>query len=111
MKGGIIATTMVHNVYFWLKKDLSAEQIATFEAELALLPKISYLAGGYVGKPAQTEERPVTDHSFSYSSSLTFKTMKDHEFYQNGCPDHERFVSICKPFFEKVIVYDTELLA
>jgi hypothetical protein len=99
---------MNHNVYFWLKKEMTAEQRAYFESELRLVPKISYLASGWIGKPAQTEQRPVTDHSFDYSLSLSFKTMVDHEFYQKDCPDHLRFVGNCKAFFEKVIVYDTE---
>lgn len=102
---------MIHNVYFWLKSDMTAEQRATFESELRLIPKISYLASGAVGKPAATEPRPVTDHSFDYSLTLTFKSMADHEFYQKDCPDHLRFVNTCKAFFAKVIVYDTEELA
>lgn len=102
---------MLHNVYFWLKPDLTAEQRATFESELALLPKISYLAHGFAGKPAATEKRPVTDHSFSYSISLLFKTMADHEFYQKGCPDHQRFVDTCKTFWERVVVYDSASLS
>lgn len=102
---------MLHNVYFWLKPDLTAEQRATFESELALLPKISYLAHGFVGKPADTEKRPVTDHSFSYSISLLFKNMEDHEFYQKGCPDHQRFVDTCKTFWERVVVYDSTALS
>ena len=84
---------------------------APSESEVRLVPKISYLAAGCVGKPAPTEDRPVTDHSFDYSLSLSFKTMADHEFYQKDCPDHLRFVKNCKAFFEKVIVYDTEVLA
>lgn len=102
---------MTHNVYFWLKKDMTAEQKALFESELRRLPTISYLAHGFVGRPAATEPRPVTDHSFDYSLSLTFKTMADHEFYQKDCPDHLRFVNTCKAFFEKVVVYDSEALA
>jgi hypothetical protein len=98
---------MLHNVYFWLKKDLTADQLATFEAELLKVTQIPYLANGAYGKPAPTEERPVTDHSFSYSLHLQFKTMADHDHYQKGCEHHERFVKICKPFFDKVIVYDT----
>lgn len=102
---------MTHSVYFWLKDDVTAEQRALFEAELKLLPKISYLASGFVGKPAATEARPVTDHSFDYSLILEFKTMADHEYYQGPCPDHQRFVQTCKAFFAKVIVYDSEPLA
>lgn len=102
---------MHHNVYFWLKSGLSAEEIHTFETELLALTRISYLESGFCGKPAATDVRPVTDHSFSYSLSLRFKSMADHEFYQKGCPDHQRFVDLCKVFFERVIVYDSAPLA
>lgn len=98
---------MIHNVYFWLKQDLSAEQVEIFEAELIALKTIDYLEHGFVGKPAPTDERPVTDHTFSYSLTLHFKNLEDHNFYQADCPKHKRFVDICKPFFERVIVYDT----
>ncbi len=102
---------MLHNVYFWLKPGLSAEQIRLFEEELVALTRIAYLESGFCGQPAPTEPRPVTDHSFSYSLSLKFKTMADHDFYQKGCPDHQRFVDTCKVFFERVAVYDSQALA
>jgi hypothetical protein len=98
--------TMLHNVYFWLKPDLTAEQIATFESELRLLVKIEYLAHAVAARPADTEKRPVTDHSFSYSTSLLFKNMADHEFYQKDCPQHKRFVETCKSMWDRVLVYD-----
>jgi len=101
---------MIHNVYFWLKKDLTTEERATFERELRKLPKISYIVKGFIGKPALTEERPVTDHSFDYSLLLEFKDMADHEFYQKDCKDHVHFVGTCRAFFDRVIVYDTEPL-
>ncbi len=97
---------MIHNVYFWLKKNLSVEDRATFESEAKRLTQLSYLASGSVGKPAPTEARPVTDHSFDYSTSLLFKNMADHEFYQKECKDHARFVSKCKTFWDRVVVYD-----
>lgn len=98
---------MLHNVYFWLKADTSAEDRAYFESELILIKEIPYLVHGFVGKPAPTEERPVTDHSFDYSLCLHFKNMEDHEHYQKGCEHHERFVQNCRRFFERVVVYDT----
>lgn len=98
---------MIHNVYFWLKKDLTAEQRATFESELIRLKEIHYLVHGFVGKPAPTEKRPVTDHSFDYSLTLQFKDMEDHEHYQKDCPQHERFINTCKTLWDRVLVYDT----
>ncbi len=98
---------MIHNVYFWLKKDLAPQQREQFEAEAARLTGIEYLEHAFVGKPAATEKRPVTDHSFDYSLTLHFKNMADHEFYQKDCPKHKRFVEACKTFWERVVVYDS----
>ncbi|HVZ99691.1 MAG TPA: Dabb family protein [Caulobacterales bacterium] len=98
---------LLHNVYFWLKADLSADQRAEFERELARLPAISYIADGFVGRPAATEQRAVTDHSFDYSLSLLFNSDADQSFYQNECPEHARFVERCSPFFARVLVYDS----
>ena len=101
---------MQHNVYFWLKDDLTDEQRATFESELRALIKIGYLASASAGTPAPTPERPVTDHSFSYHLSLTFKTLADHDFYQTDCADHKRFVDTCKTLWSKVVIYDSSPL-
>lgn len=101
---------MTHTVFFWLKKDLSAEQRELFEQELRLLPQIGYLADGKVGRPAATAARPVIDHSYDYSLILEFQSMADHDFYQDECPEHKRFVETCKPMFERVTVYDSEPL-
>lgn len=101
---------MIHNVYFWLKADLAAEQRSTFETELMHLLEIDYLVHAFVGKPAATEPRPVCDHSFSYSLTLHFKNMADHVFYQKDCPKHQRFVAACKQFWERVVIYDSSPL-
>lgn len=102
--------SLLHNVYFWLKAGTSAEGRATFERELGLLTKLSYVERGFVGRPAETERRAVTDHSFDYCLSLLFKSAADEAFYQNECPDHARFVETCAPLFARVVVYDTTQL-
>lgn len=100
---------MNHNVYFWLKPDLTPEQVSTFETELRALLSIDYLASGSIGKPAPTPHRPVTDHSFSWALSLQFKTLADHDFYQADCPKHKRFVDSCKTFWDRVVIYDSTI--
>lgn len=97
---------LIHNACFWLRKDLSSDERATFETEVRRLSQIPYLERVFVGPPAPTEKRPVTDHSFDYATSLHFKTLADHEFYQKECLDHARFVSTCGTFWERVIIYD-----
>lgn len=98
---------MIHTVFFWLKKDLAADQRATFESELVRVKEIPYLVHGFVGKPAPTEPRPVTDQSFDYSLTLHFKNLDDHDHYQKACEHHLRFIDRCKTFWERVIVYDS----
>jgi hypothetical protein len=97
---------MFHCVYFWLKKDLSAADRATFESELVLVTKLPYLALAKMGKPAAVEARAVCDLSFDWSLVIEFKEDKDHDFYQADCPDHKRFVETCKGMWDKVIIYD-----
>jgi len=101
---------LIHNAYFWLRKDLSVDERATFEAELRLLAKSSFIENDYTGSTAPTPEREVTDHSFDFATSFHFKDLSDHEAYQKDCPSHMRFISTCKSYFEKVIVYDLEPL-
>lgn len=98
---------MIHTVFFWLKDGLSDEQVALFETEVAKLPSIETVASGAIGKPAPTETRPVTDHSFSYHLSLTFDSIEDHNAYQIH-PDHDVFVDKCKDLWDRVVVYDSE---
>ena len=98
---------MIHNVYFWLKKDLTAEQRATFESELIRLKEIPYLVQGFVGKPAPVELRPVMDQSWDYSTLFHFKNMEDHDHYQKTCELHRHFIEKCKTFWERVLVCDT----
>lgn len=99
---------MIHSVFFWLKAELSDEQVAFFEGEMAKLPLIESVGTGLIGKPAATEERPpVTDHSFSYHLSLNFASIEDHNAYQVH-PEHDAFVAACKDLWERVVVYDSE---
>jgi hypothetical protein len=102
---------LIHSVFFWLRKDLTSERRVLFDREVRRLAEIGYLERGYVGTPAATERRAVTDHSFDYSICLVFKSLEDHDFYQSKCEEHARFVAACKPLWERVVIYDTAVLA
>ena len=71
------------------------------------MPAIETVASGAVGKPAATDPRPVTDHSFSYHLSLTFDSIADHDTYQVHA-DHDAFVENCKDLWARVLVYDSQ---
>ena len=95
-----------HHVFFWLKEELSAEDVQNFETGVKSLLSISHLSLGDVGKPAPTE-RPVIDSSYSYSLLLQFSDEAAHDAYQVD-PIHEKFVQTCSPYWSKVLIYDSE---
>ncbi len=89
-----------------LRKDLSAAELATFAVEIQRLAQIPYLERGFVGTPAQTPQRGVTDNTVDYATSLDFKTLEDHQFYQAKCEIHSRFVATCRTYWRRVVVHD-----
>ena len=101
----------IHSAIFWLRKDLTPTERGVFESEVHRLAKIPYLERGFVGTPAQTERRGVADHSFDFATSLHFKSLEDHAFYQAQCEHHARFVFACQSFWERVVIYDIAPLA
>lgn len=98
----------IHSALFWLRPDLTAQDRQHFEEALARLTRISYLEAGWAGPSAATPTREVTDKSFDYATSLHFKSLADHEYYQTQCPDHAAFVAACKHFWVKVVVHDIQ---
>lgn len=96
---------LIHQVYFWLNKDLSASDVAKFESEVKSLLKIKYVRYGNIGKPANTTKRSVIDDSYSIALVLHFDDVKAHDLYQID-PIHEKFLKNCTALWSKVIVYD-----
>ena len=97
---------LVHSVFFWLKKDLSSEQITAFEAALETMKDIQHADAVYVGTPATTEKRPVIDDSYDYSLTVILKDVASHDAYQID-PIHTEFLKN-KDLWEAVKVYDAD---
>ena len=96
----------VHHVFFWLKNDVSQEQVQQFEQSLKRLLTLEQVAMGDVGKPSATSGG-VIDNTYSYSLMLHFDSIKEHDAYQSD-PHHEHFVQSNGPLWQKVLVYDSE---
>ncbi len=96
----------VHTVYFWLKKDLSQEQIKVFEKGVKSLTAIESVKQGFVGKPASTD-RPVIDRSYSYALTIIVDDLAGHDAYQEDAI-HKKFIADCGTFWSKVQIYDAE---
>lgn len=99
---------MEHHVYFWLKDEhKNTADRAAFEQGLADLFDIGLVEGGRWSVPAKVELRPVVDQSWDYALSMRFKTLADHDAYQDA-PAHHRFIDAFKPIWAKVLVMDLE---
>ena len=101
---------IMHNVYFWLKAEVSEEDKKGFEQGLKdLVAGVKEIHGANIGRPAPTPARDVVDHSFAYSLFLQFKSLADHDVYQAHAA-HQVFIDKYSKLW-RVAVYDNELLA
>ncbi len=97
---------MEHHVYFWLKPEFkSPTERSIFEKALAGLFEIPLVEGGRWAVPAAVMPRPVIDNSWDYALSMTFRSVEDHDAYQDDA-DHHAFIDASKHRWEKVLVMD-----
>lgn len=94
-----------HHVFFWLKNPTSKEDRDKLIAGLRKLEKIETIRSLQIGVPADTEQRPVVDNSFSVSELMFFDDVAGQNIYQDH-PLHKKFIEDCSMLWEKVIVYD-----
>lgn len=97
----------VHHVFFWLKENLSKEDIQKFEAGVRSLLTIDTVKFGDVGKAAATN-RPIIERSYSYSLLTVFEHEEAHNAYQPPNSIHKKFVDECAHLWTKVLIYDSE---
>jgi len=95
-----------HNLFFWLKKDLSDREVKDFENFFEGLKKLPYQKNLRYGKPAGSSPRNVLDSTYTYNASMEFETLEALEAY-GKLPEHLALVQKYKPMFEKMLVYDT----
>ncbi len=96
---------LVHTVYFWLKPELTAAQLAEFRRCVEAFERIKAVEKIYLGTPAATARRPIVDHSFSLALTVVCKDVAAHDAYQVD-PIHLAFVAACKTFWSRVQIYD-----
>lgn len=101
---------LYHNVYFWLKEGVTESEKEDFEKGLdVFLSSIKEIKNYNIGIPAGTPDREVVDKSFGYSILVSFKNVADHNEYQKH-PAHEVFINDFSALWEKVQVYDSEMI-
>lgn len=98
---------LYHNVYFWLKPELTAEQRADFRRGVESLKGIKAVEKVSVGVPAGTARRPVIDSSYDVALIVECKDVAAEAAYQVD-PLHLAFVEKYKTFWTRVQIYDSE---
>ena len=98
---------LVHTVYFWLKDDMTEEEVAAFQQGLESLEGIESADAVYVGTPSDTPQRPVVDNSFSFALTVLLKDMPAHDAYQ-AHKLHQSFLAKFASNWNKVTIYDAD---
>lgn len=118
ISGNILASTLpmlktkknkkmyAHNLFFWLRNDLSTADVEEFKNFFEGLKKLPYQKNLQYGKPAGSSPRSVLDSSYTYNASMEFESLEELEAY-GKLPEHLALVQKYKPFFTKMLVYDT----
>lgn len=94
----------VHSVYFWLREELSKEQLTAFRRGLESLAAVEVAEAVHVGTAAGTD-RPVIDRSYSFGLVVMLRDRKAHDVYQDH-PVHRRFVQEFSTFWTRIVIYD-----
>ncbi|TCD04218.1 Dabb family protein [Pedobacter frigidisoli] len=95
-----------HFVMFWLKPQLTKAEIANFANFFESLKPIKYIKTLSYGLAANTPVRPVTDNSFSYSLTITFNNLEDHNAYQVDKMHLDAVEKFSNNWY-RVVVHDT----
>lgn len=98
-------TVLLHTVYFWFNDDVSADEHRNFYDELKKLKQIPHIQQGWIGVPADTEERGVIDNTYDYSITFVFENTEAEAEYQVH-PIHLQFVETNADLWDNVVVYD-----
>ena len=96
---------LIHSVYFWLASGLSDAEAKKFWDGVSSLLSIETVAQGYVGKPADTEKRPVVDATYDCALIVIFKDRDAHDVYQEH-PIHDDFRKLSH-LWTRVQIYDS----
>ncbi|MEM9929878.1 MAG: Dabb family protein [Bacteroidota bacterium] len=99
---------LIHTVYFWLKEEVDTAAAKEFEEGVWTLEGIPTVKRMFMGPPATTPTRGVTDNSFDYALILWFDDVAGHDAYQIH-KIHTDFVAAQEDKFARVQVYDNVL--
>jgi len=100
------APMIVHNVFFRLHDNSAAARKKLVEAchnYLANHPGVVYFSAGVL---CDALARPVNDRDFDVGLHVVFRTLDDHDAYQQH-PRHLQFIEENKATWKNVRVFDS----
>ncbi len=103
------STQLIHHVFFWLKKPGSEPDRKQLIEGLKTLSGIKEVKKLLIGTPAATELRGVVDNTYDVSELMFFDNIEGQNAYQVH-PIHKAFVEKYSHLWEKVVVYDMQVL-
>ena len=96
---------IIHSVYFWLAPGLSDTDAQKFWDGVSSLLTIETVDQGFVGKPADTEKRPIIDDTYDCALIVIFRDRAAHDVYQEH-PVHDAFRELSH-LWTRVQIYDS----
>ena len=103
------STQLIHHVFFWLKNPGSAADRQQLMEGLKTLSGIKEVKKLLIGTPAGTEQRGVVDNTYDVSELMYFDNIEGQNAYQVH-PIHKAFVEKYSHLWEKVVVYDMQVI-
>lgn len=97
-----------HYVLFWLKPDVSENDIANFTGFFEELRKVPNVKTLHYGRAANSTPRDVVDNSFTYTLLVSFDSLEDLETYGTH-PIHLQAIEKYSKYWNKVVVHDAVL--
>ena len=99
---------LVHNVYFWVRKDAPASVRQQLLEDCSKYLKSPTVKHFWVGTPADTPRRDVINATFDVGMTVVFEDVAGHNAYQEH-PQHDVFTKRNKPNFLRVEVFDVNV--
>jgi len=96
----------LHNVTYWLKPDLTPEQLRTFETGIADLMKLKDVKVAWFGTPAKGGEA-IADRSYTHALVMDLGDAAGHDAFQVD-PEHDAIRARLGGLWDKIVIYDVE---
>ena len=93
----------LHNVHYWLRPDLTAEEKANFLRGIEALMRLDSVHQAWFGKPAGSDA--MADRSFDYSIVMDLGDAAGHDAFQAD-PAHQAIRDSIGKSWERILIYD-----